>query len=232
MDKIVLLSKIFSISTDELLAVSKDQNATDITNVKVLLESDINKFLNHISKKSKFYSLATAILIFSPSILIFMLGLMENNLITERLAFAIGISSLFILMITAIMIFISFELNKDLYKQIGVERIYIKDEIQREIVTKDDTFRDRYNLCILVGTLLCFMSILPLLIVLLIESNPHIFLYVTSLALILIALGMYFSVRVLLIKQAYEMLLQKGKYNKVKKKNKKTIYNFTGLVYL
>lgn len=35
-DKIVLLSKIFSISTDELLAVSKDQNATDITNVKVL----------------------------------------------------------------------------------------------------------------------------------------------------------------------------------------------------
>ena len=118
LQKIIMMSELFSVSTDYLLKDDAKQEVTTSNEMDALKPirrvsiEEANSYLDLVKEQSKTTALGVMLCILSPALLIFLAGMAEDKKIKETLATAIGLATLFILIAIALFFFITNSIKK------------------------------------------------------------------------------------------------------------------------
>lgn len=226
LDKIIALSKIFSVSTDFLL---KDEiemqdpiedNINYETNTKKVSLTEANDYINTRYNSSLKIALGVFLCIISPISLVLLAGLSQTyKVINENVASTIGLVTLFILVAIAVLLFmLSFSEAKE-YEYIQTKSFETEYGVIGMVKEKKKDYQATYNRGLIVGVLLCVLSVIPLFVAIAFKKDIYAIYGVCALLLIA-AIGVFMIVKVSVKMNAYIALLQEGEYDKnVKEKN-------------
>jgi len=181
---------------------------------------EASEYVSFQEKNAHPFALAVALCITSPVILLVLLGLSHLKKIglSENFAIGIGITVLFFMVAGAVFVFVKYGtmMSKFEYlKKTTIETAYGIDDMVKD---KKKKFAKTYSMSITVGVVLCILSALPLIVTSLITKNEMIILFMVGLLLVVIAVAVYLFVKVSLINECYNILLQEGDYTKEKKR--------------
>ncbi|WP_237036455.1 helix-turn-helix domain-containing protein [Mediannikoviicoccus vaginalis] len=240
LNRIIEMSKIFSVSVDYLIKDEIEEveytGDADYENddIRVTME-DANEFINLRQEASKKISLGVSLLIISPSILIFLLGIVEGKkfLMSENMAITIGVISLIIVAAIAIALFIISGLSLEKYE--FLEREYFETEYGVANMAKEmeSRYQPEFVNRMVIGITLCIVSAIPVLVVG-IKDNPDPFNLFSAVALLLfiVSLGVNLIVKSSIIKETYEQLQQTGDFTVESKSKNKVLGPIIGMLWL
>jgi len=172
MDKIVQISRIFGVSTDYLL---KDEIGDEETMVSVA-DRDCDVRRVSMEEASNYLALrravaprmaiATFLCIVSPVLLMVLAALSEvpNSGVSENLASAIGLCTMFVLVAVAVGLFISCGARTKEFsflEGVGFETEYGVEGMLRDRMR---AFSPTYTRLCIIGTILCIVSVIPIFI--------------------------------------------------------------------
>lgn len=223
-NKIVMLAELFSVSTDYLL---KDNDSNQFVNTeintKAINKDEIKEYLNSIDKYSKRIAFGVLLCIFSPVTLISLFGIynLDNSLINETLVYIIGLVTLFLFIIVAVINFIIIGFNMDKYKYIETDKLLIKEDIKNEIILMRDKYQSKINIGVVIGISIILISPVPLIVSGIVDKTEKYPILFVPVLITLIAIAVFILIIALSKKGAFDRLLQEGPYSvKNKEKNK------------
>lgn len=229
LERILQLASIFSVTTDYLLKddqdvaeYTKDEYHSDST--RVVSMQDANEYLMLREEAAPKIALGVFLCIISPICLI-LFGVLSEvcpYMIGENIAGFVGIAVLLILVSIAVAIFIFYGSkcsHFEFMEEEAIETAYGVSEMVRE---KQKEFRDTYTKTNIIGVIMCILAPIILLSAAFMAEESDLILSVTLCSMLFfIAIAVYFFVRVGVIWESMEKLLQEGDYTKEKKKYSK-----------
>lgn len=236
-DKIIKMADLFMVSTDYLLKenVFIDENIinAETNNDKKLLSlEEANSFITLRRKNAKLVSLATALCIISPTVLIYLAAYSErSNNISESLAAILGLVFLFVLIAIAVAIFmwVSF-LEKD-YDYLNKNEFETAYGVSSYIKEKKKEYRINYIRNNIIGVIVCILAVIPLLIAAFTEDEMLIISTVVLL-LVLISLGTTLFVNSNIIMSSYSKILEEDDYSRKNKRNNSIQEKISGIYWI
>ncbi len=241
LQKIILMSELFSVTTDYLLKEEMEPEnrvstgaETDRTIRRVSME-EANDFLAATLDQSKNVSFGVLLCILCPVLLIFLAGLSETGIIgiTENTAVACGLAALFILVAAAVFLFIRNGSRIERFEYLEKEEFETAYGVTGLVKEKKAEFDSFYSKYLALGIILCVLSPLPLILASVITGGNKevIAVSMVSLLLCIVAFGVYMIVRVAIINSGYQILLQEGDYKVVEKKASSALGTANGLYW-
>ena len=238
MTRIIRMSEIFGVTTDYLLkddaelAVVPDSDS--VSSARTVGMEEANAFLAAKELNSRRIALGVLLCILSPIALILLGGAQDLGLIplTEMQAGGIGLVTLFILVGSAVALFVTSGLRVSRYEYLEkepIDTLYGVDGMVRE---RRDRFQSTFTSLLTLGIVLCVVGVLPLFIAMIFCKEDS-FAMVASIGamLALIAVGVMLIVRVSVIWGSYQMLLQEGDYTREAKEDLKRHGNVSGIYW-
>ncbi len=243
LDKILVMSEIFEVSTDYLLKDSLVQEEYVPGNPQAGEEHDALRKVS-VEEAHAFIKLrqdtkvrmaaGVAACVLSPVLMLLLLGLAEYQIIpmTEDVAAGIGIMTLLLIVAGAVANFIMTGTRLEPYAYMEkevVELAYGVDGVMREqLEEKNHDFTTKTA----IGVVMCILSPLPLLGVGVLGEIEELVLPAICFLLVLVAMAVYLFVLVGMEKEAYEMLLQIGEYTPERKRSKKKLDGIAAIYWL
>ncbi len=230
LDKILKMSALFDVSTDYLLkddALEEPGSATSTaaesqTALHPVSLEEANTFLSLSQSCGRWIALAVSLCIVSPVLLILLSGASESGYlpIKEDLAAAVGLCALILIVAAAVAILLIHGMKLTPYEYMEKEAIATEYGVAGIVETKKQAFAPAYRSGLVVGILLCIVSVLPLFISMALEQE---FFTVCAVCLMLlfIAVGVNFIVRVACVWGSYQKLLEEEDYSREKKAENK-----------
>ena len=224
LDKIIQLSIIFGVSTDFLLKdeIEMEDAYVEIDvdqendNKRVTLEM-ANDFINKRYKNAFRIAWGVLLCILSPVTLILLSGLCEYyHILSEEIASAIGLTTLFILVAIAVGLFIISGNNTREYEFITTKAFETEYGVSGMVRQRKKEFQNTYNNFNLIGIIFCVLSVVPLLICAFLQEEIYAIYGVVSL-FVIAGLGTFLIVYGGCKMGAFVALLQEGDYQKEKK---------------
>ena len=236
MNRILKLSEVFGVSTDELLkddlelpaerpvetVILDTRQATDIPEVRNVSMEEAASFLEYNETASRLISTGVMICILSPVIMILLGGLAEQGRIAmdENIAVAAGTAILLVMVAAAVGIFIREGLRGNKYEYL--ERIAIDTEYGVDGMVKErrDAYAEKHSRRLIIGIMLCIVSAVPMLGVYAVNysNNSDLFpLLCTVLLLVMCAAGVKLIVLTCIRQGGYDRLLEEGDYTRLNK---------------
>ena len=226
LDKIIALSKIFGVSTDFLL---KDEiemqdpiedNINYETNTKKVSLNEANDYIKIVHNSSIKIALGVFLCIISPISLVLLGGLSKTyKVINENVASTIGLVTLFILVAMAVLLFMLSSSEAKEYEYIKTKSFETEYGVIGMVKEKKKDYQGAYNRGLIVGILLCVLSVIPLFVAIAFKEDIYA-IYGVCLLLLIVAIGVFMIVNVRVKMNAYIALLQEGEYDKnAKEKN-------------
>lgn len=234
-DKIVVMSKLFDVSTDVLLKDELDinengkayefttksndelsyENEYDKSGVTITLQ-DAKSYVETRFSSAKKLGLATVLCILSPVTLIVLAYFQDIYSFSETLAAAIGLAVLFALVIISVVIFMregaktkAFDFLEEGFNLPIAVKEYLKSEY--------DKYRNEYSRKTITATAICIFSVIPIALASIaseFEIIALVFLFVA------VSIGVYIFVDINTKNNSYKRLLKLDDYStKNKKKN-------------
>ena len=227
LDKIIQMSSIFGVSTDFLL---KDEIELEDTSALVDTEPDsitrrvsmeqANDFIKRRHKNALKVAIGVLLCIISPITLIILCGIFEyNGLLSENIACAIGLITMFVLVAIAVGLFLISGNNTKEYEYITTKSFETEYGVTGMVKQRKKEYQGTYNAMTTTGIISCVLSVIPLFVGLFLENE---FITVCGVALLIaiVALGAFLIVYTGCKMGAYVALLQDGDYAKqAKEKN-------------
>lgn len=242
LQKVIQMADLFGVSTDYLLKDEMGQENRDTENApqsdmdcslyRVTME-EANGFLNAKRKAAPMLANATALCILSPVLLILLGAFSESRLfsITEGMAAGIGCTVLFILIAVAVFIFITYGIKMEHLEHLEREPFETEYGVTGMVREKSRGFEERYSRGIAGGAVLCIVSVIPIIIAGVMDAPDVICAECVAGLLVLIALGVNIIMRVGMVKDSYDTLLQEGEFSKKEKQAKKKMSAFSGIYW-
>lgn len=232
LNKILLLSKVFEVSTDYLLKdeIGEDECTNEIAEKgfqpKYYISMEqANEFLKLKQLTAPRIALGVALCILSPVILILLSGATEtgffSHVFTEESAVMFGLIILISLVATAVFLFITSGSKTQEYEFLDKEVIETAYGVDGMVRAEQKRYRNTYVKNCAVGVCLCILSVVPLFMMLMFTENDFLGCLGVCMLLCMVALGVYVLVRNGIIWESYEKLLQEGEYSKISKRNNK-----------
>lgn len=230
LDKILKMSALFDVSTDYLLkddALEEPGSATSTaaesqTALHPVSLEEANTFLSLSQSCGRWIALAVSLCIVSPVLLILLSGASESGYlpIKEDLAAAVGLCALILIVAAAVAILLIHGMKLTPYEYMEKEAIATEYGVAGIVETKKQAFAPTYRSGLVVGILLCIVSVLPLFISIALEQE-FFTVCAVCLMLLLIAVGVNFIVRVACVWGSYQKLLEEEDYSREKKAENK-----------
>lgn len=225
LDKIVLLSKLFHVSTDYLLKEEiENSGSTDTLNEESYRKSvtmeEANAFLSIKAITSKSVAYATLICILAPICLLILGAISESSkyALSENAAAGIGMIVLLILVAIAVALFIASGSKTASFAYLEKEVFETEYGVKEMVWEQKNQYKDTYIKKNIIGVCLCIISIIPLFIGLMWdEENDLLLTIMLAVTLVLVGIGVVFLVHNGIIWASYEKLLQEGDYSIEKK---------------
>ena len=238
MARIIRMSEIFGVTTASLLkddaelAVVPESEA--VSSARTVGMEEANAFLAAKELNSRRIALGVLLCILSPIALILLGGAQDLGLIplTEMQAGGIGLVTLFLLIGSAVALFVTSGLRTNRFEYLEkepIDTLYGVDGMVRE---RRDRFQSTYTSQLTLGIVLCVVGVLPLFLAMIFCKEDS-FAMVASIGamLALIAVGVMLIVRVSVIWGSYQMLLQEGDYTREAKEDLKRSGNLSGIYW-
>jgi len=225
LDRILEMSKIFGVSTDCLL---KDEIEVEDETIKVddepkkdikkVTMADAQDYIAKSNRNAPRIALGVLLCIISPITLILLCGLQEvyPNNISEGLAVAVGLVVLFVLVISAVILFIRAGSLTEKYEFIEKKAFETEYGVTGLAKQKKEELRPSYSTQSIVGIVLCIASVIPLFIAMIFEKDIYC-IYAVCVLLAIVAIGVFIIVNAGCRMGVLNKLLQEGDYTTEKK---------------
>lgn len=241
LEKILLLSQIFGVTTDYLLKddlgeesyISASEEVTTKSNHYVSME-EANEFLSIKMQTGKRVALATFLCILSPICLILLGAASETKLlpISEGVASGIGLTVLFLFVAVAVSIFIACDAQTKPYEYLEHEPIETAYGVSGMVKERKKAYKDTYTKSNIIGTLICILSIIPLVVGCCLSEDEM--LISSILGMVFVSIGIAVSIFIIAGTNwsSMEKLLQEGEYTIHAKKSNKIVSSIAGAYWL
>lgn len=238
MNKILRLSEVFGVSTDYLLkdelescdalAVSETESSARSVSME-----DAVAFLWIKAKNAAQVALGVFLCILSPVLLIVLGGAQQYGKIslTEFQAGGLGLIALFLLIGSAVALFILSGLRISKFEYLEKETIDTLYGVSGMVKERKEHFRPVFVVQLTVGIVLCVLSVIPIGLSLLFGGeNDFLSVLGVGCMLLLIAFGVLLIVRASIIWGGFQILLEEGEYTRESKATQKKLSDL-GRIY-
>ena len=215
-DKIILLSQLFQVTTDYLLL---DQENEEHRQIGIYLSlSQVQEYLTLRKQSSLKIAFATFLCVISPIPLIGLTTLSQYQRfhMTENLAVSLGLSFLIICITIAVILFCLCDFKVKKYEFLEKEDFSLGNDVKEYAVKEKEEYQDRYHRYQIIGIVLCILSVLPIFIFLNYEFLESI---AVCILLFFVSIGCFFLVLAGTYQNALDKILQTGDYTPKQKKN-------------
>ena len=239
LDKILLLSQIFDVSTDYLLkdSVLEETPAPEEIPPEGALPTvtmeDANRFLELSGWAAGRYAGAVAACILSPTVLIFLGALSEYRpgLISEDLAGGIGTVILLLIIMAAVAVFILTAMKLAPFDFLEKQEFSPQYGVEGLAETRRQEFETAHRRCIVTGISLCIASVIPLLTAAAFQAGDFIYALMVDILFLLVAAGVTLLVWAGVVWGSCDKLLQQGDYTPEKKSAERKIEPLAGIYW-
>lgn len=223
-DKLILLSKLFSVSLDYLLkdeitdedaARSSAPEVQEIQHVRVISIDQAEEYLNTQSKSAVKTAIGTFLSVISVIPLLILGGACESGLygISDKFASGLGIAVLLLLVAVAVGLFAVSGSESSKFEFLDHEDYELKSDAKEYVLNTSDKHREKINVLNTIGCILCVLSPVPIFIIMPDESDFYGAVAV-SVMLFIIALAVILFVIAGTKRSSLKKLLQEGEYSK------------------
>lgn len=232
LDKILLLSQIFGVSTDYLL--KEEMEETEYTEVLSEVEEpmrrrvsmeEANEFLAIKETTAKQIAMAAFACILSPICLMVLATISEFAEwgISENMACGIGLIILVIMVTGAVAVFISCGMKTSPFEYLETCIIETEYGVSGMVKERQKQYRDTYIRNNIVGTCICILSAIPIFVGAFFSKSDIVFIGLLAATLVLVGVGVIFFITAGIKWASMEKLLQEGEYSLQKKRKNKVI---------
>lgn len=241
LQRVLLMSKLFGVSTDYLL---KDELETENGNYhgnveeleeplrKVTME-EANEFIDMKRNGSKIVANATSMCILSPILLIVLVTMAEDGAfhVSESLATVFGCIFLLGMIAIAVFLFITYGIREERIQDLEKENFETEYGVTGMVREKRDSYEPTFSRGIAVGVVLCILAVVPTIIAGAMEASDYYCGLSVGLMLFIISIGVNLLIRVGMVKNSFDTLLQEGEYTKEEKTFKKKTDTISGVYW-
>lgn len=239
LDRIMLLSEIFGVTTDYLLKDSIETAAyTDASEVpqedetRLVSLEEANTYMELVRKVSGKIAAGVSLCILSPVCLIQMSVLSEQwKFITENMAAGLGVTILLALVAVGVALFLIYGLPLSKYEYLEKEELSLSYGVEGIVEKQRSEYEPSFRSGIVAGVVLCIAAVIPLMLTVAFTENELFVVTATNVLLILIAVGVHILVRVGMVYSSYTKLLQIEDYTPEKKRLAKRTEAFPGIYW-
>ena len=240
--RILEMSRLFGVSTDYLLKDDMEYSSEVVTESAAESDSPLRRvdmetasaFLAFRRNWAPRIALAVFLLIISPVALIMLGAFSEYGVldISENAAGGIGVIILLLLVAGAVSIFIIYGMKNQPYEFLEKENIDTAYGVTGMVREYKERCAAVCSTQIVLGVVLCILSVLPLFGALCVTENELVILLCVCLLMVIVAVGVVFLVLAGMNRGAANMLLQEGDYSREEKKRNRLTSTAAGVYWL
>lgn len=228
LEKILLLSQLFGVSTDYLLKDELEEseyveNSGELQPVRRVTMEIANEFLQVKADTAKKIALATFLCIISPvGLLLFTVASQVQAInISQELAGGIGMVTLLLLIAPAVALFIFCGAKTEPYEYLEKEVFETEYGVAGMVREQQKQYKDTYTRHNILGTCSCILSIIPLLCAAFFTTENSLVLTASvCIMLFIVAIAVALFITAGIRWESMLKLLQEGDHTAVLKKNK------------
>ncbi len=198
-DKILMLSELFGVTTDYLLKGETEYaevRAAENDSLRRVSTDEVSEYIE--TRRNAAYKIAAGVFmcIISPVALILLGGLNEARSfgISENLAGVTGIALLLVFVAVACIMFIQCDMNNTKWKFLDNDGFELERSAEIAVSKAKKEFAPTYTKCNIIGTLICVLSPIPLISGALFEENELMCIIMLCVTIILAGIGVMFFV--------------------------------------
>lgn len=234
LNKILLMSRIFEVSTDYLLKdeleepdgtqnieVSETGSFEESVQARRVSMEEARAFLDIKEKMAGKIAFAVSLCIVSPVCLIFLGAAQETGkiFISENMAAGAGLLILLLVVAIAVAIFISCGIRMGQYDYLDKDRIETDYGVIGMVKDQKNEYQGTYTRYHIIGTCCCILAATPLFTMLMFTEEDFMMAMAVCVLLFIVAIGVYFFVVAGVRWESMQKLLQEGDYTVDNKKN-------------
>lgn len=225
-EKLLQLSALFGVTTDQLLKDGDELDGAGSTQVVTRREvrriraDEAYTYIEQRKRTSRQIALATLLCILSPITLILLAGASEvpEYGISESLAAGVGLIVLFTFVLIAVPIFIYCAYKNEPYAFLDSNEPFELEGAALELVSeRKRQFRDTYIKCNMIATCICIFSPLPLLTVAIFVEHDLLIIAMVALMMLVAGIGVFIFITVGVQNASLQKLLGEGDYTEKEK---------------
>ncbi len=245
LNKIIVLSDIFNVSTDYLLKdeieelPSKDVSySVDLPNdvsVRSVSMEEASEYLHTIKDNAKNLALGVVLCILSVVPLLFITSLSFDQRIplNDEQSGAIGVAVMTTIVAVAVAIFIVRNRKLKKFEYLSTENIETEYGVLGMVKERRNAYSEKHTVKIVTGVILCILSAVCLFVPSTINSgNDFMTMIGLCFTIIIASVGVYFLVETGSVWNSFKKILEEDDYSRKEKSNKKIIAPITGIYWL
>jgi transcriptional regulator with XRE-family HTH domain/uncharacterized membrane protein YccF (DUF307 family) len=223
MDKIVMISSIFKVTTDYLLKddMKEDQTIYDdetliVTKKTVWKQEEVQLYIEHLDNYSRAIGLGVVICILAVINLIYFGGKSEQELfgLDVNMSITVGLVGMFVLIAVAVAIFITTGNNNLKYSIVAKNEVYIENRLKESVREIKKSYKGKFNAGITIGVMLCILGVVPLIVGGIMEATENDLISLVMLFLLVISFACYLLIKVSIKYEGYTQLVNTVEVNK------------------
>lgn len=193
---------------------------------KIIKREEAMEYLKASKKFLRSIGIGVFLCICSPILLIWIGGLEETGRYSEdyieKLAACLGLPFLFVLIAIAVAVFIYQGMKYEKYDYLKKELFSLDFALEKEIRTAYEERKSVFAIKIIVGVILCILSVLPIIILdSVTDSSGSVVTFSVCLLLFMVAIAVFLFITGGGEQGAYHILLQEGEYAESEKRANK-----------
>ena len=240
MDKVVMMSRLFGVSTDFLLKDELEEETPcaaaqdDDTPLRRVTMKQASAYLALRKAAAPKIAIATALCIISPVTLILLAGMSEVQRfhISENAAAGIGLCVLLGLVALAVSIFLRTGAEAKEFRFLEEEPFETEYGVEGMVRQRQQEYKDTHTRLVTVGVVLCVLAAVPLFAAVCIDGSDLLYIAAVCVLLVLVAIGCLALVTAGVYQGAMEQLLEEGDYTRPQKKHHKLMGTVTMIYWL
>ena len=240
MDKVVMMSRLFGVSTDFLLKDELEEETPcaaaqdDDTPLRRVSLTQASAYLALRKAAAPKIAIATALCITSPVTLILLAGMSEVQRfhISENAAAGIGLCVLLGLVALAVSIFLRTGAEAKEFRFLEEEPFETEYGVEGMVRQRQQEYKDTHTRLVTVGVVLCVLAAVPLFAAVCIDGSDLLYIAAVCALLVLVAIGCLALVTAGVYQGAMEQLLEEGDYTRPQKKHHKLMGTVTTIYWL
>ena len=240
MDKVVMMSRLFGVSTDFLLKDELEEEAPcaaaqeDDTPLRRVSLTQASAYLALRKAAAPKIAVATALCIISPVTLILLAGMSEVQRfpISGNAAAGIGLCVMLVLLAVAVSIFLRTDADVRDYRFLEEEPFETEYGVEGMVRQRQREYKDTHTRLVTVGVVLCVLAAVPLFAAMCINGSDLLYIAAVCALLVLVAIGCLALVTAGVYSSAMERLLEEGDYTRPQKKHHKLMGTVTMIYWL
>ena len=227
LNKILLLSQIFDVSTDYLLKEEVEEREEIIpaeqgeVHVECANESvrdvsleEATNYMKDSMYAAKKIALGVSMCIVSPVLLLLLGVYAERGMIpiSEDMAGGLGLIALLLIVAPAVVMFITIGMKMERYQYLEKEPIELEYGVSGIVKERKQAQNATYTTGILVGVTLCILSVVPLFAAAAFQASEITFVWCIVGILVVVSIAVHIFIRVMTVRFCYDRLLQENDY--------------------